>query len=169
MSCMVQTWNRLPARRIRDVPSQLLPLFAYAQQQQAASQRETQLAGSDSEQESVLSACKRVAQGIKHTFALLWYFCRPSDAQRDRILAAGDQTRYISIAKLLLETSEHLSESFCLEDMEPLQGWCVDISIPNQQSLISKSTSNEEHTSDEETVGQQMNAAALREALLWAR
>lgn len=172
-SCMVQSWGNLPARRIQDVPSQLLPLLAYAQQQQALSKQSVYLHGksqeADAEHESTLSACKRVLQGIKYTFALLWYFFRPSQAQREQVLAAGDQTRYISIAKLLLETREHLSESFRMDDEEQLKGWCVDVPVPQQHHSKVTSESHEKDSDDQETVGRQMNAAALYEALLWAR
>lgn len=167
----LQTWDKLPARNDRDVPSSLLPLLAYCTQQERLRgvpvRKRTSVKVPEPEPDDALATIKRAVAGIKYIAALVGFFCVPNDTHRSQLLTSGNETRFTSIAQLLLEAMEHASDSSCTEVAEQLMDWAVDISVTALHARNSAQSDEDQTTEDTEAA--QINAVALQEALISAR
>ena len=176
----VQTWGNLPAKKRRDIPAVLLPLLARCVRLQKRARvltkqlsKKASFKETDPDGGTALAMFNQAVTGVKYVLALVGYFCVPNDTLRSKVLATGSETRYISIAQLLVEVMENSSENSCAAVAQHLMDWAVDLTVSTQHSAGRRSRKNSKSTTEEpeslQALHLQMNALTLQEALISAR
>jgi hypothetical protein len=177
LACSVQAWSQLPAKKEADLPRHLLPLLSYSKQLAAprrGDKKDSTKAPGDEcgDKVSVLTLMK-VVREVKQAVALMRYAHTADESRKATALPTGNETRFLSIAQLLVEAWGQNSKAVCADAVMLLKDWYVDLPITalngSPKTKVKSEEDKEEEKSGDSTKHANIGALALNEALCYAR